>query len=78
MKGTGRIITRVGITGAVGRIGTTLIGGLSEKYTLTLFDSKEIQDRASRSFESVKVDLSKVEGVTGIFSGLDAVRVPQS
>ena len=73
MGDRGRIITRVGITGAAGNIGTTLIEGLSDKYTLMLFDSRKIKQEFSHLFKSVKVDLSKAEQVKGIFEGLDAV-----
>ena len=73
MEGSGRIISRVGITGAAGHIGTTLTGGLPDRYTLTLFDREEIEPDASRKSKSVKVDFSREEEVKGIFQGLDAV-----
>jgi len=73
MKGSSRPISRVGITGAAGHIGTTLTKGLPDRYTLTLFDKKEFKPDAARKLKSVKVDFAKAEGVKGIFKGLDAV-----
>ena len=69
-----RAITQVGITGAAGHIGTTLIEGLPDRYTLTLFyHRREIKPDLSRKFKTVKVDFGKEEEVKGKFEGLDAV-----
>ncbi len=68
-----RSIIQVGITGAAGNIGTTLVEGLSDKYTLILFDNRRIKQEFSRLFKSAKVDLSEAEQVKGIFKGLDAI-----
>ena len=73
MKDRRSTITRVGITGAAGHIGTTLAAGLSDRYTLTLFDIKEVKQEPPGKFRSVKADFSKSEEVNGIFEGLDAV-----
>ena len=67
------MIKRVGITGAAGHVGTILTGGLSAKYVLTLFDIRQTQELTPHGCRFVKIDLSKVEEVNGIFSGLDAV-----
>lgn len=72
MKDKGRAITKVGITGAGGRIGRTLTEGLADKYELTLF-IRNTQPDTSRNLKIVKADLSKEEEVEGIFGGLDAV-----
>ncbi|MBA7578087.1 Uronate dehydrogenase [subsurface metagenome] len=72
MKDKGRTITKVGITGAGGRIGRTLTEGLADKYELTLF-IRNTQPDTSRNLKIVKADLSKEEEVKGIFEGLDAV-----
>lgn len=72
MKDKGRVITKVGITGAGGRIGRTLTEGLADKYELTLF-IRNTQPDTSRNLKVVKADLSKEEEVKGIFEGLDAV-----
>lgn len=66
------MITQVGITGAAGHIGKTLIEGLSERYELTLF-IRETKPDTSLRLRTVKADLSKVEEVKGIFEGLDAI-----
>ena len=73
MEGSGRTISKVGITGAAGHIGTTLTKGLPDRYALTLFDKGEIEPDAARKSKSVKVDFSREEEVKGIFQGLDAV-----
>lgn len=74
MKDRGRTITRVGITGAAGHIGTTLVEGLPDSYQLTLFyRHREVRQDFPRKSKSVKVDFSKVEEVKGAFQGLDAV-----
>ena len=66
-------ITRVGITGAAGHIGRTLLGGLPRKFALTLFDIREIAGGGRNSSRSRVVDLSRAEETEGIFTGLDAV-----
>ena len=72
MKDKGRAITKVGITGAGGRIGRTLTKGLADKYQLTLF-IRNTQPDTERNLKIVKADLAKEEEVKGIFEGLDAV-----
>jgi NAD+ dependent glucose-6-phosphate dehydrogenase len=72
MKDKGRTITKVGITGAGGRIGRNLTEGLTDKYELTLI-IRNSQPDTSRNLKIVKADLSKEEEVKGIFEGLDAV-----
>ena len=72
MKDKGRAITKVGITGAGGRIGRTLTEGLADKYELTLF-IRNTQPDTARNLKIVKADLAKEEEVKGIFEGLDAV-----
>ena len=67
------MITRIGITGAAGHIGRTLTEGLSDSYTLTLFDRRDIEQVPSRRCKSVRVDFSRTKEVKGIFEGLDAV-----
>lgn len=66
-------IWQVGITGAAGHIGQTLIAGLPEKYKLTLFDCREINLELPRKFKSVKVDFAQAEQVKGLFQGLEVV-----
>jgi len=69
-----RIITRVGITGASGHIGTTVSEGLADSYTLTLFyHRREIRQDLACKFKSIKVDFSQAKSIKGIFEGLDAV-----
>jgi nucleoside-diphosphate-sugar epimerase len=72
MKNKGRVITKVGITGAGGQIGRVLTEGLADKYKLTLF-VRNSQPENPRGFRLIKADLSKKEEVKGIFEGLDAV-----
>ena len=72
MKDKERAITKVGITGAGGRIGRTLTEGLADKYELTLF-IRNTQPDTARNLKIIKADLSKEEEVKGIFEGLDAV-----
>ena len=64
-------INTVGITGAAGVIGTTLRNSLSEKYTLTLYDVKEIKQTYKDKF--IKVDFAHEKELNGIFNGLDAI-----
>lgn len=56
----------VGITGAVGNLGTTLTSGLKETYDLKLFDIKERNNVH-------KVDFADPANVKGCFDGLDAI-----
>jgi len=65
-------ITKVGITGASGDIGTTLREGFSNRYSLVLFDLKEIEADPKRSPTRI-VDLSDESAVRGEFAGLDVV-----
>ncbi len=65
---------RVGITGAAGHIGNTLIDGFAVRYDLTLFAyRKEVAEKAARNYRAVKVDFSRAEEVQGAFTGLEAV-----
>ena len=65
-------ITKVGITGAGGRIGRTLTEGLADSYDLTLF-IRNTQPNTKRKLKVVKADISNEEETKGIFEGLDAV-----
>ena len=65
-------ITRVGITGAAGDIGTTLREGFSNRYSLALYDLKAI-DEEPNGLPTRIVDLSDPGAVQGGFDGLDAV-----
>ena len=69
-----RTITKVGVTGAAGHIGTTLVAGLPDRYKLTLFyHHREVGPDISRKFKTVKADFSKAGEVKGAFQELDAV-----
>jgi len=69
-----RIITKVGITGAAGHIGTTLVEGLPDRYKLTLFyHHREVKPDISRKFKTVRADFSKAGEVKGAFQGLYSV-----
>ncbi|MBN2128333.1 MAG: NAD(P)-dependent oxidoreductase [Sedimentisphaerales bacterium] len=65
-------ISKVGITGAAGRIGKNLAAGLAEKYELTLFYRNNKPDTV-RKLDMVRADIAKEEETRGIFDGLDAV-----
>lgn len=65
-------ITKVGITGASGDIGTTLREGFSKRYALVLYDRKETEAN-SDGFPTRMVDLSDENAVRGEFAGLDVV-----
>jgi nucleoside-diphosphate-sugar epimerase len=67
------MIEKVGITGAAGHIGSTIVEGLKDKYAFTLFDIREIPTESRHGFRSVMVDLSRAMDTGGIFEGLDAV-----
>jgi len=62
-------IRNVGITGAAGTVGRTLVEGLQEKYQLTLFDKDEYPTDLPFS----QVEFSDAGQVKGAFEGLDAV-----
>jgi len=65
---------KVGITGAAGHIGTTLVEGFGDRYELTLFyHRKEIGEELARRHTTAKVDFSRAEESNGTFEGLDAV-----
>lgn len=64
-------ITKIGITGAAGNIGTTLRQGLSPDYALTLYDLKKPQAHSDR--HCFTVDFSERSQLPGLFAGLDAV-----
>ena len=66
------MVTKVGITGAAGDIGTTLREGLSERYRLVLYDLREIETDPNRSSSRI-VDLSDPNAVEGEFAGLDVL-----
>ena len=72
MKTKARTISKVGITGAGGRVGRTLTDGLADRYELTLFIRKT-RPVTSRSLKVVEANLAKKDEVKGIFEGLDAV-----
>ena len=72
MKNEKKPITKVGITGAGGRIGRTLTEGLADSYDLTLF-IRNTQPNTKRKLKVVKADISNEEETKGIFKGLDAV-----
>jgi len=64
------MIKKVGITGAGGNVGTTLVNAFYEKYELTLYDIKEIIKPKAKF---IKVDFSDRKKVKGKFRGLDAI-----
>jgi NAD+ dependent glucose-6-phosphate dehydrogenase len=64
-------ISKVGITGAAGNIGSTLQKGLSGKYKLSLFDVKQVKPLCDATFS--KVDFAEPQQIKGIFNGLDAL-----
>lgn len=65
------MLKTIGITGAAGNVGSTLAGGLSEKYKLHLYDIKDIRQNPGK--ESLKVDFADKQNLTGVFKGLDAL-----
>jgi len=71
MSKAGDRIKKVGITGAAGVVGTTLREGLSGKYTLTLYDVRQIKQPSVGKF--IKVDFTEQKELNGIFNGLDAL-----
>jgi NAD+ dependent glucose-6-phosphate dehydrogenase len=62
----------VGITGAAGVVGTTLVDGLASKYELKLYDRDEISSSPG-GIAAARVDFSDGAGIRGVFDGLDAV-----
>jgi len=66
------MITKVGITGASGKIGPSLAAGLARKYNLTLF-YREHKPDPSLGLKLIRADLSDEKQVKGIFDGLDAI-----
>jgi NAD+ dependent glucose-6-phosphate dehydrogenase len=63
-------IERVGITGAAGNVGTTVVEGLASKYELRLYDR---QAASSPGGKIAALDFSDGERIRGVFDGLDAV-----
>jgi len=64
-------IKKVGITGALGNIGTTLSKGLGEKYGLILYDLRDTKPLGGARF--VQIDFAEKEKLSGAFDGLDAL-----
>jgi nucleoside-diphosphate-sugar epimerase len=64
-------ITHVGITGALGNIGTTLTRGLGKKYSLKLYDIRSNKSSSGAPF--YRIDFARQEQLSGIFDGLDAL-----
>lgn len=60
---------KVGITGAGGNIGSTLVNGLRNKYDLTLFDLK----LPANPTQFMRVDFAEPDQLSGVFAGLDAI-----
>lgn len=61
---------KIGITGAGGNIGRTLIRGLKDDHDLTLFDLKQIPNSDA---PVVQLDFAEEEQVRGTFDGLDTL-----
>jgi nucleoside-diphosphate-sugar epimerase len=59
---------KVGITGAAGNIGTTLVKGLADHYELRLFDLQENQAQGI-----VRLDCGDRKDLAGRFAGLDVL-----
>jgi NAD+ dependent glucose-6-phosphate dehydrogenase len=62
---------KVGITGASGNLGASLVHGLADKFDLKLFDMRTPGASAHRDL--VKVDLADADQIAGAFNGLDAI-----
>jgi NAD+ dependent glucose-6-phosphate dehydrogenase len=62
---------KVGITGAGGNLGTTLVRGLRDKFDLKLFDRIALPDW--KDIDCVKLDLADPAQLQGAFDGLDAI-----
>jgi NAD+ dependent glucose-6-phosphate dehydrogenase len=72
MMKKGRDVVKVGITGAAGVVGTTLVEGLASKYELKLYDLHAIPS-TDLGISAPAIDFSDGEGIRGVFDGLDAV-----
>jgi NAD+ dependent glucose-6-phosphate dehydrogenase len=64
-------VGKVGITGAAGNVGTTVVDGLASKYELKLYDRREIT--STPKGVAARVDFSDAKEIRGVFDGLDAV-----
>jgi len=62
---------KVGVTGAGGNLGATLVNGLRGKYDLKLFDLRVRHN--SKQFEFIQLDFAEHDQVAGVFAGLDAI-----
>lgn len=62
---------KVGITGAGGNLGRTLVNGLQDKYELTLFDLRAPSN--AKQFKFVQLDFAEASQLPGVFAGLDAI-----
>jgi len=67
----GNVARKIGITGAAGTIGTTLLQGLAPAYDLTLYDLKKITPASPGT--CISVDFGEISHLKGLFDGLDAV-----
>jgi nucleoside-diphosphate-sugar epimerase len=61
----------IGITGAVGNVGTTLQKGLADRYALRLYDSKSGRTPSGRDI--IRIDAGERSQLAGVFDGLDAL-----
>ncbi len=66
-------MTRVLITGAAGRIGTTLRSGLAAEQTILRLTDRVSLGKAGPQEELVQSDLSDLEQVTSLCQGVDAI-----
>jgi len=66
-------IRKVGITGAAGHIGSTLVEALGGKYELTLIDRQIIPPSIARGHKTLCTEIEHADEVKNIFDGLDAV-----
>ena len=64
-------IKSIGITGALGHIGTILQNGLSSEYSLSLFDLKK--SKTIPNVKSIVMDFGERTQLKGVFDGLDAI-----
>lgn len=67
---------KVGITGAGGNIGTTLVNGLRDKFDLKLFDLKRMDLGKSanpKQIDFIQLDFAEPNQLKGVFAGLDAI-----
>jgi len=62
---------KVGITGAGGNLGTTLVHGLRDKFDLKLFDLGAPANPTQ--FDFVRLDFAEPDQLSGVFAGLDAI-----